>query len=215
MYSPKLVDAVTLNNVNFIPIEFGNISPSSIILQARTGIDVLITDNPSTTEGYLTIKAGSHIELDVAGLCLGPLRSATMVTNGAFTGGATGWTYNDGYWSYTSNRMDKDGDGTGALSQATVIPTAAKIYEIVYTLSDPGGGMVENVVASLGGVNGATRSTLATHKEYIKASDATALAFTPSNASRFRIDTIAVYLLTNALFAKASSGSPQLEILYL
>jgi Collagen triple helix repeat (20 copies) len=64
----------------------------------------------------------------------GTTLGSELVTNGSFTGSATGWTLGSG-WTYSSNAVNKDADGTATLSQSVAI-TAGKVYAVTFTISN-------------------------------------------------------------------------------
>lgn len=109
------------------------------------------------------------------------------VTNGSFTGGSTGWTLTAG-WTYNTNAVDKNGDGTTTLSQ-DVSAVANEVYKVVYTVS---GWSVGTVTVAVGGVSGTARGANGTYTEYIKATGTGSLAFTPTNTARLTVDTVSV-----------------------
>lgn len=116
------------------------------------------------------------------------------ITNGTFTGSATGWTLGTG-WTYNSNAVDKDSDGTGTLSQASAAMDttieSGHTYTLKFTIS---GWSVGTVTPSCGGVILSARSGDGTFEEEFTAdTDDAALVFTPTDTSRFTIDTITLY----------------------
>jgi len=112
-----------------------------------------------------------------------------LTTNGTFTGSETGWTINAAAWTYNANALDKDANGTGTAAQTLTI-AANKVYLVVFTLT---GWSVDTVTVSLGGTSGTARGANATFREYIKTANATgALTFTPTNTSRFTLDSVSV-----------------------
>jgi hypothetical protein len=113
------------------------------------------------------------------------------VTNGTFTGSAASWTVGAA-WAYNSNAVDKNADGTSTLSQTTTIaPKAGLTYLVTYTISNMTVG--GTITVGYGGGTAAAR-TLAngTYTEVIEATGSGDLIFTPSNTSRFTIDTVTV-----------------------
>jgi hypothetical protein len=115
------------------------------------------------------------------------------VANGTFTGSAASWTVGSPSWSYGTNNVVKDADGVLTLSQTTTpAAVAGKVYAVRYTISAMSVGGTLTV-----GFGGATTTrTLAegTFTEFITATAAGALIFTPPNLSRFTIDTVSVTL---------------------
>lgn len=216
--NPRFGTAILLNATNYTLVELVDSSSNpinceTVLFQCRTAVDVLFSNDPTPGQAYGTLKAGTSLPYQIEGGSLGPIRSANMVTNGTFTGDSTGWTVATDQWTYGANAMAKDADGTGTITQATCAAVVDSIYEVVHTISS---WSVGTVTPSMGGVNGVARGADGTFKEYMKATATTAITFTPSNTSRFTEDDIACYKLTgNLLFAKASAGTPYLEIFYL
>jgi len=215
MQSFKFYSALLLNATNYSLIDLGNTIPDAILLQCRTAVDVLLSNDPTPAQAYMTLKAGSSLVIEPEGKPIGAQRGATKVTNGTFTGAATGWTLGTA-WQYDTNKASKFQAGTTTLSQSTCAGVVDEVYEIVWTISSYA---TDTITASLGGVNGVARGADGTWKEYMKATATTALAFTPTNTNVCKVDDVAVYKLTGTsslmLFAKAASGTPYLEISYL
>jgi hypothetical protein len=112
--------------------------------------------------------------------------AAELVTNGTFTGNSTGWTEGAG-WAYGSNNEA----GTAAeadLAQSTVVPTVGKLYTTSFITAITGG----TIRLNLGGVNGTTRSTSATHAENMRATSTASLVIDPVTAYTGTIDTVSV-----------------------
>jgi len=118
------------------------------------------------------------------------------LTNGTFTGSATGWTVGSG-WAYSANTVVKNADGTAALSQSSASMAtplvAGETYLLSYTLSNRTAG---SVTPSVGGVTLATQISNATHKNTFVATSTADLAFTPSSTARFTIDNISLKKIT-------------------
>ena len=85
-------------------------------------------------------SSGSSTDLTAANT-LGTAYGADMVTNGTFTGNATGWTLGlaDGApdWAYSSNTVTHaNGGGTATLEPSTPLTVVAgRTYRITFTLS--------------------------------------------------------------------------------
>ena len=112
---------------------------------------------------------------------------AEKVTNGTFTGDATGWTLGAA-WAYNANTVVKNADGTTTLAQ-DVSAVADEIYRVEYAVS---GWSVGTVTVSVGGVSGTARGANGTYVEYITATGTGNLIFTPTNTARFTVDTVSV-----------------------
>ena len=123
-------------------------------------------------------------------------KSAEKVANGTFTGAATSWTFDDPPWAYNANNIIKDTDGVGALSQALSI-TAGKVYVISFVISSL---TVGSLIAELGGVPMTAVEENGTYKFSITAVSTGDLKFTPSNTSRFILDTVSVKEMQSPLF---------------
>jgi len=176
----------------------------SILLQARTSADVLLSTLPCVS--YFTLKKDTSLVFEPEGSQLSVARGDELLTNGTFTGNADGWTMDLDDWTYAGNAVDKDQDGTTLLYQV-VGAEQGSIYELTYTLS--GAGWVAGVTPSLGGVSGTKQTAVGTYTECITCGDVLggALLFTPDNASRFTIDDISLKKLSRAkLFAYAAAA---------
>jgi hypothetical protein len=115
------------------------------------------------------------------------------VTNGSFSGSATGWSLPTG-WAYSSNSVSHNANGTGALTQ-TVTVNLGERFELTFTLS--------NVTA--GGVlitfNGTTYGSYSTAGTYIVRGEVAGvsgvLSFGPTiNTARFTIDDVSLKVLS-------------------
>jgi len=139
-------------------------------------------------DGYPILTLPSDFQ-ELRSLSLG-LYGGDAVTNGSFTGNATGWTLGAG-WAYGTNNAAKGTDGVGTLSQALTLDYAYRTYEVAFTVS---GLSVAGFTPSLGGLAGTAISANGTYRQYIiPATTAATLAFTPSpTGSRFTLDDISV-----------------------
>lgn len=75
--------------------------------------------------------------------------SVNLVTNGTFTGSATGWTLGTG-WSYSSNEVRNNGSSTGTLKQSNVV-TPGQTYYLSYDMQIQSGTTGVRVTPSIGG----------------------------------------------------------------
>lgn len=116
---------------------------------------------------------------------------ADKVTNGNFTGNATGWTLAGG-WTYNANAVNKDSNGVGTLSQDCT-EVAGETYIVQFTIT---GMTVGTVTPSVGGTSGIAVTANGTYKQLITAATTANLTFTPSNTARFTIDTVSMKKLT-------------------
>lgn len=111
--------------------------------------------------------------------------------DGAFTGGTTNWTFNATPWTYGTNALDKDADGTNTLTHDNFVPVPGKTYKVCFSVS---GWSAGSVTPSLGGVDGTAVGADGDYVQYITASTTGALTFTPTSTSRFTIDSVTVNL---------------------
>lgn len=132
------------------------------------------------TSGQVDIEGSLEPALD------DEAESLELLTNGGFTGSATGWTLGAA-WGYNANTVLKNGDGTNTLSQDPGVVTVGKLYRLSYRVTALSVG---NFTASLGGVNGTQRTATGKYSDYIVATSAAGVAFTPSNTARFTLDDI-------------------------
>jgi len=114
-----------------------------------------------------------------------------VLTNGTFTGSATGWTVGSG-WAYSSNTVVHSSNGTATLRQNVTLYLQRE-YLLTYTIS---GWTVGTVTPTVGGFTGTAVSANGTYTERFVASSSAALTFTPTNTARFTIDTISLKPLT-------------------
>ncbi len=160
-----------------------------------TPIGIATSNNELALE---SIHAGGNIlATNIASL------GAEKITNGTFTGSATGWTV--GSFAYSANKITKTADGTTALTQtsaAMVTPLViGETYILEFTVSLL---TVGSIVISCGGVTLGTidigTSTVAiskTFKYIFKAVSTADLSFAPSNTSRITtLDTVSLKKIT-------------------
>lgn len=117
-----------------------------------------------------------------------PAHMPDVVTNGAFTGAATGWTLGAG-WAYGTDNVAATTAAT-ALSQAVTL-VAGVAYSLTYTTTCSAG----SVQPTLGGTLGTARSTANTFTETITPVTTTGLSFTGTGFTG-TIDTVSVTPLT-------------------
>jgi len=113
------------------------------------------------------------------------------LTNGTFTGAATGWTLNSG-WAYNSNNVAKNTSGTGTLTQTTTYtPVIGRVYTVRYTVSGyTVGGTLQ---CAYGGATAPARTITGngTFVDIITAtSNSAVFSITPSDAIRINIDDV-------------------------
>mgnify|MGYP001244486061 FL=1 len=112
-----------------------------------------------------------------------------LVGDGAFSGGSTNWTFNTTPWTYSTNTMLKDGDGTNTLAHDTFAAVTGQRYKLTYTIS---AWSVGTVTPTLGGVAGTAVGADGTYTTYITATGTTGISFAGTNTSRFTIDSITI-----------------------
>ncbi len=122
----------------------------------------------------------------------GVIRSASSyekITNGTFTGSATGWSLGTG-WAYgTNNVVKSSASGSGTLSQNPGVVVGER-YKLVYTILNYSAG---SLTPSCGGVILSTRSANGTYTEEFVATTTDPLVFTPiSDATALRVDTVSL-----------------------
>lgn len=105
-----------------------------------------------------------------------------VVTNGAFTTDATGWTLGDG-WAAGTEVVDATLADTALSQDVTLVPGVP--YSLTFTTTRSAG----SVRPTLGGVQGTARSTAATFTETIIPTEASGLSFTGTGFSG-SIDTV-------------------------
>jgi hypothetical protein len=115
------------------------------------------------------------------------------VTNGSFTGSASGWTLPTG-WSYSSNSVSHNTNGAGGLTQTLTVNLGER-YEITFTLSNVTSG---GVVVTF---NGVTIGSYTTNGTFIYRGEVTAvsgiLAFNPTaTTARLTIDDVSCKILS-------------------
>lgn len=114
--------------------------------------------------------------------------SYEKVTNGTFTGSATGWTLGVN-WTYGINNVVKSaGAGSGTLSQDCSV-VVGETYILKYVVSSYVAG---TVTPSCGGATLTARSANGTYTEEFTATTTDVLTFTPTDNGNFRLDTISL-----------------------
>jgi len=116
--------------------------------------------------------------------------TSERLTNGTFTGSASGWTVPSGM-AYSSNSVSKTSNGTGALTQTVSLYTLRE-HQLEFTISNHTAG---TITPSVGGYTFSAISANGTYTLKFVATANTQLAFTPSNTARFTIDTVSLKML--------------------
>ncbi len=211
--------AITLAPDHYCPVVVGNDPISKVAFRCSSDFRLSnIYDDP-TTEDYMRVEnlGQGFSACDLDGGRLYESLGAELVTNGTFTGDLTGWTVSDTEWSYYSNSVRKDADGTGTVSQSLSIEAGA-LYKFQLTVRNRTAG---NVVMRLGNaICGPSSYTEDGEKMtgYVVAANTDGVLFTPHNAGRLDIDDVSIkkVIVPATLFAQlnASSGTARLEIAY-
>lgn len=119
--------------------------------------------------------------------------SVERITNGSFTGSASGWTVPTG-WAYSNNSVSHSTNGAGALSQTPTLNLGER-FELSFTLSNvTSGGVVVSFAGNfLGNYN--TNGSFTYRGEVLDAS--AGLLFAPSaTTARLTIDNVSVRILS-------------------
>jgi hypothetical protein len=155
--------------------------PQSIALYANFGFPAIMHE---------TGKYGAWNQKRVAVFDLATL-GVDVLTNGTFTGSATGWTLGTG-WAYSANTVVKNADGTGTLTQALTGLTIGSVYVLTYTISAWTVGTITPSMPTAAYTYN-NRVANGTYQEtFIATATTETLTFTPSNTARFTIDTISL-----------------------
>lgn len=122
-----------------------------------------------------------------------------LAGDGAFTGGTTNWTFNADDYTYGTNNLAKDADGVTTLAHDNFAAVIGRTYRLTYTIS--GTGTTGTLTATLGGTSGETQTLEnGTYTEEITATTTDGLVLTPSDASRFTIDSVTIYDLSEPVY---------------
>jgi hypothetical protein len=119
--------------------------------------------------------------------------SQERVSNGSFTGSATGWTLPTG-WSYSSNSVSHNTNGTGGLTQAISMSLGER-FEVTFTLSNVTVGGVTITVAGTFVGSASTNGTFTFRGVVINTGGG--ITINPSgNTARFTLDDVSVRVLS-------------------
>lgn len=136
---------------------------------------------------------------------------AEKITNGSFTGSATGWTITGTGWAYGTNNATKNADGTGTISQTSagmVTPlVVGEWYELSLDISafnssaSSSPAYIDKLTVTIGGytqviTNGTAASEAFTARFQFKATTTDDLVFTGTNLSRVVIDNVSLKKIT-------------------
>lgn len=117
-----------------------------------------------------------------------------LITNGTFTGNATGWSLGSG-WTYSSNTVVHSANGTNLLQPSTALTTIIAGYEYQYSI-DISSLTVGSTTVTVGGVTLGTFSANGTYTGKFVATSNANLVFTPTNTSRFTVDNVSIKRLS-------------------
>ncbi|MFH2075550.1 MAG: hypothetical protein ABIJ57_09425 [Pseudomonadota bacterium] len=120
-----------------------------------------------------------------------------LAGDGAFTGGTTNWTFNAAPWTYGTNALNKDADGTNALTHDTFAAVVGRTYRLAFTLSS---WTVGAITPTLGGTAGTAFGEDGTSTQEITATTTDGISFAPTSTSRFTIDSITIYDITEPVY---------------
>lgn len=126
------------------------------------------------------------------------MASDELSGDGAFTGGTTNWTFAAAPWTYGTNSLEKDANGTDALSHDNFAAVVGRKYRLSVTLTKQGAesDVVGTITPTLGGTAGAASTEAeGTYTWDIVATTTGGLSIAPSNAARFVIDSVTVYCM--------------------
>ena len=146
-----------------------------------------ITD---TAHGIFMSSARSNIDTSRFAIARNTGVGAEMVTNGTFTGSATGWTLGTD-WSYNANNIKKiAGASSGTVTQTVGGFDVGKVYVLAYKLTyTTGEDQAQYITPSLAGsmsitLGNRSRTMIVAHKEvFIATATSTVLTFTPTGAT--------------------------------
>jgi len=141
---------------------------------ASTATEIIVIAAAGTTDAVLNLNA--RIDDDNA-------HCPDLVTNGAFTGGASSWTLGAGF-VYGTNKVDAT-TASADMSQTIANLTPGLSYSLAFTTTRSAG----SVQAFVGGTAGTSRSTANTFTETIVAGSDGTLKFTGTGFSG-SIDTV-------------------------
>ena len=175
-----------------------------------TGVPTLVTGGVTFggSTGLITQAATNFNYISSSSTLAVSNSSVERITNGTFTGSATGWTLPTG-WTYSANSVSHSVNGTGALAQSPTMNLGER-FELSFTLSNvtSGGVNVSFAGHSLGLYN--SNGTFTYRNEVTNTSQG--LSFTPSvTTARLTIDNVSVRVLgggrmiTGNLFVQGES----------
>jgi hypothetical protein len=166
----------------------------TITLPVQAGMAVaLLINKPTAGIPYGTTVASVESSTSLT-LSNAATADYAYLTNGSFTGSATGWTLTAG-WTYGSNAVSHTA-GTTTLSSTTLNIIIGGVYTLTYTISGVSAG---TVTPTLGGVAGTARSTNGRFIQAFTATTTGTLIFTPTTTFNGTIDDVSIGLTTSFL----------------
>jgi hypothetical protein len=160
-----------------------------ISMPVQAGMGVCILNNRPTEGipyGTTVSSVGSSTSLTMSN---NATADVAYLTNGSFTGDATGWTLNSG-WAYGTNNVYHSGAGTGTLTPNPALNIViGNIYQVTYTISNYVAGTIR---PTIGGVAGTLVSANGTYTDTITATTTGNLFFTPASSLDATIDDIQI-----------------------
>jgi hypothetical protein len=141
------------------------------------------------------------------------------ITNGAFTGAATGWTLGT-LWTYGTNEVSKAAGGVATLSQLAAAMVSAPVVDESYLLTlDVASILGGSILPSVGGTNGNPVSSEGTWKQVIVAGSASlGTIFTPSSYDlACSVDNVSLFKISDrkCLFVDYYSVDNPVQITYI
>jgi len=193
------------SEIDFKPAQTSG--PATTVAPGVTGI-AGCTNQFVIADGSSLINCDAGLVYDAGTVTVG----ADMVTNGTFTGNATGWTLGGGGgapdWAYAFNNVTHgNGGGTTALQPSTpLVIVAGHRYRVSFALSSWVAG---SVTPSIGGTSGSADGQTGggTFTQDLVATDTSNLKLTPTNDLNTTLDTVSVKEITNSGFAPAVRSS--------
>lgn len=126
-----------------------------------------------------------------------------LITNGTFTGNATGWSVGSG-WAYSSNAVVHSSNGTSAIQPSTALTTVLAGYEYQYSVT-VSALTVGTVTLSVGGVTIAAFSANGTYTGKLLATSNANLTLTPTNTARLTVDDVSLKRISGGTSIAGSS----------
>lgn len=214
--NPK-AQIMTLSNLDYWPLNLGHKSVRGMRVQCRTGNDVYFSDNPSGNN-YYTLKANQYLEWEVREIMGASVGATDLVTNGNFTGNATGWTFSGANFAYGTNNIVKTA-GNAHTAYQRIVTRENQLYEVNYTTSSFSAGTFN---MQINGNPGVTRSAANnTFKEYILGGNnvdegTLGLKIVPNAACVCTFDDVSIKEVNaiNPIFFKGANASLYLEVFW-